>query len=1036
MNKKYLFFILVCCLFSIGAYAQEITVEGTVTDASNMPLPGATVVEKGTQNGTSTDFDGNYSINVPGDAVLIFSMVGSASQEVPVNNQTTIDAVLDESTESLDEVIVTALGIKRQEKALGYSLSQVDGEEFSTVKVVNPINSLQGKVAGVNVTGSATGSSGTSNVVIRGGSSLSGSNQPLYVVDGIPIDNSNLGAATNYGGVDFGDGISSINPDDIASMSVLKGGAAAALYGSRASNGVILITTKTGKGQQGLGVELSSQVQFENLNSNIYEFQKEYGQGILGDKPISGTEALSAGLLSWGGRLDGSLVTQFDGVERPYAYAGNNVDKFYRTGTNLINTVAISKAGEGYNIRFSATNLDNEDIIPNAGLNRKSFSLNAGVQLADKLSLDVSGKYVLEDVNNRPRLSDSPGNTNFSVVLTPPNVDVLDYKPGLNAQGTENRISTGSTYHQNPYFSAYNFSNTSLKNRFIGSATLRYNVTDWMYVLGRAGIDQYVARQTSVEPFGTAYKPLGGMTEVALNNSVVDADLMVGFEKTIADKFGFNIILGANSNDIKNERTELNGQEFVLPGLEDIANVNNRNYSYDYGQIKRGSLYYSAEFSYDDYLFITTTGRQDWFSTLSLGTKASPNSYFYPSVSGSFVFSDAFEMPSWVTFGKVRAGYSDIGGGADDPYVLALTYGIFDNYKATGATGGVPLGRIIDNRLPNQELRPFSKKEYEIGVNARFFNSRLGLDLTYYSNKTTDDIVPISISNSSGYDAAFLNVGELTNKGIEMLLDGSPIRGENFRWNLTYNLTYNKNEVVKTDEDNNPFFVGTGAATGVNSQSGAIVGRPLGAIYGTTFVRDDQGRLQYDSDGTPTQGPNEFLGNGVAPWYMGLTNSFNVYDFNLSFLIDAKFGADIFSGTSAFANYYGAGENTLEGRANGLDVSGVDTDGNAFSTTIEPENVQIYYQKLYQIAEANMQAADFIKMREVSLGYTIPSKALENTFLTNANISLVGRNLFFLMRNTKGIDPESSFNSSFGAGLERFGLPTTQTYGVSVNVKF
>ena len=1035
MNKKYLFFIMLCCICAFtGAYAQSVVVEGTVTDASNMPLPGATVIEKGTQNGTSTDFDGNYSIEVPQGAVLVFSMVGSASKEITVNGQTQINVVLEESAEALNEVVVTALGIKREEKALGYSLSQVDGEEFSKVKVVNPINSLQGKVAGVNVTGSATGASGTSNIVIRGGSSLSGSNQPLYVVDGIPIDNSNLGSATNYGGVDFGDGISSINPDDIATMSVLKGGAAAALYGSRASNGVILITTKSGKGQQGLGVELSSSVQFDNLNSGIYEFQKEYGQGNLGAKPATTAEALSAGLSSWGGRLDGSLVPQFDGVERPYSYSGDNVDKFYRTGSNFINTVAISKAGDGYNVRFSATNLDNEDIIPNAGLNRKSFSLNAGVQLADKLTLDVSGKYVIENVKNRPRLSDSPGNTNFSVVLTPPNVNVLDYKPGINAEGTEYRISTASTYHQNPYWSAYYFNNESLKNRFIGSATLRYNVTDWMYLLGRAGIDQYVARQTSVEPFGTAYKPLGGMTEVAYNVSTVDADFMVGFNKDFGEKFSADVVLGANSNDIKNERTELNGQEFVLPGLEDISNVNNKNYVYDFSQIKRGSLYFSAELGFDDYLYLTVTGRQDWFSTLSLADKSAPNSYFYPSVSGSFVFSDAFEMPSWVTFGKLRAGYSDVSGGADTAYNLALSYGIFDTYTGTG--NSIPLGRINNSQLPNQELKPFSKKEYEFGINTRFFNSRLGLDLTYYSNKTTDDIVPISISNSSGYDAAFLNVGELTNKGIELLLDGSPIRNDNFDWNVSYNLTYNKNEVVKTDEDNNPFFVSTGAATGVNSQSGAIVGRPLGAIYGTTFVRDDQGRIQYDSDGTPTQGPNEFLGNGVAPWYMGLNNTFKIYNFNLSFLVDAKFGADIFSGTSAFANYYGAGQNTLAGRANGLDVSGIDVDGNAFATTIPRENVQIYYQKLYQIAEANMQNADFIKLREMSFGYNFPSEFLEDTFFTSANVSLIARNLFFIMRNTESIDPESSFNSSFAAGLERFGLPTTRTYGLSVNVKF
>ena len=1030
MVKRIIFSFLLVLGLTQFAIAQEQKVEGVITEAeTGMPLPGVTVMEKGTSNGTSTDFDGNFSITVDSGATLVFSMVGYATQEVAVTSGE-INIEMQTDTEALDEVVVTALGIKRSEKALGYALTEVGGDELSDVKQVNAINSLQGKVAGLNVTGSATGPAGTSNVLIRGISSVGGNNQPLYVVDGIPIDNRNLGSASQWGGSDFGDGVSSLNPDDIESVSVLKGGAAAALYGSRASNGVILINTKTGKGQKGFGVQYTGSVLFETVMSDIYDFQKQYGQGLNGEAPQTAQEALSAGMQAWGGRLDGSNVVQFDGVERPYVSQGNNLDRFYRTAHTITNTVALSKSGEGYNFRFSATDLSNQDVTPNSGMNRKSFSLNGGVLLAEKLSLDVSGKYFIEDVKNRPRLSDSPGNASFTVVLSPPNINVEDYKPWVKEDGTENRISS-STYHQNPYWSANKFSNNSLKNRFIGSSTIRYDITDWLYALGRAGLDQYTARITSIEPFGTAYIPLGAMSENTYISKVVDADVMLGFSKSFG-KFNSELIVGANSNDRKFETTTLNGREFVIPGLEDINNVTNKNYDYKFEQNKINSLYFTAEFSYDDYLFLNVTGRKDWFSTLSLAGKSSSNSYFYPSFNSSFVFSDALEMPEWITFGKLRAGYSDIGGGAQDPYQLSLVYGIFDTYNGKGSS--VPLGRISNGGLPNKELTPFSKKEYELGLNLKMFENRVGIDFAYYFNKTTDDIVPISISNSSGYSSGVINIGELTNEGIELLLTGSPIKNDDFAWNVSYNLGYNKNEVVKTDEDGNPLFPDNAQATNVSS--GAIVGEPFGAIYGTSYIRDEQGRIQYDSNGTPTTGPRKILGNGVAPWTMGLTNNFRYKNWNLSFLIDAKFGADIYSGTSAFANYYGASKNTLVGRENGIEVQGFNSAGENFSTTIPAENVDSYYKKLYEIAEEHVQDADFIKFREVSLGYSLPSDLLKGTFINSANISLVGRNLFFIKRETDNIDPESSFNSRGARGLERFGLPTSRSYGLNLNVKF
>ena len=1032
MKLKTIYLLVFGLLSFSGILAQTIT--GTVTDSSGNPVPGVNVIEKGTSNGTSTDFDGKYSIDVSNaNAILEFSALGFVTAERAASSGSVINVTMEESTEELNAVVVTALGIKKEQKALGYSLTEVSGEAVAEVPQVNAINALQGKIAGVNITGAATGPAGTSKVVIRGVSSLSGTSQPLYIVDGIPINNQNLGSASRWGGSDFGDGISGVNPDDIESISVLKGGAAAALYGSRASAGVIVITTKSGKGQKGLGIDISSSYQLETVMTDLYEFQTAYGQGINGVAPATQQEALDAGMQSWGARLGSvSSAVQFDGVSRPYTYTGDNIDKYYETGTTAINTVAISQAGENYNLRFSATDLSNDDITPNAGLNRKTFSLNAGAVLADKLTLNVSGKYIIEEVNNRPRTSDSPGNGNFTVALSPPNIDINNYKPGFNEDGTEFLISSNQ-YHQNPYWTAYRFSNESDKNRFIGSTTLKYQFTDELYLLGRTGIDQFTARITSVEPYGTAYKPRGGMQEQTFNVKTVDADVILGFDKQITDDIATSTLVGANSNYVKNEFINLIGNDFVIPSLVNIENVANRNYNYQLSRVKRNGVYFSSEFSFRNYLYVTVTGRNDWFSTLSKEGKTAPNNYFYPSVNSSFVFSDAFEMPEWISFGKLRAGYSDVGGGANDPYQLALTYAITDTYTATGPT--VSLGSINNSSLPNENLEPFSKKEYEIGLDLRLFKSRLNLDLTYYSNKTENDIVNINTSTASGYSSASINIGELQNRGVEVLLSGSPVKNTDFEWNVSYNLTYNKNEVTKTDNDGNPIFPGD-AAYGVNSQSGFLVGYPAATIYGTTFVRDDAGNIQYESNGAPTIGPNAVIGQGVAPWTMGITNTFNYKNFEFSFLIDGKFGGDIFSGTSAFANFYGASNNTLVGRENGLTVTGVNAAGNDFSTTISPENLSTYYQRLYDIAEANVQDADFIKLRQLSLGYSLPTSLLENTFIRSARVSFIGRNLFFLMRNTENIDPESAYNNTFANGIERFGLPSTRSYGLSVDVKF
>ncbi|PCJ95523.1 MAG: SusC/RagA family TonB-linked outer membrane protein [Flavobacteriaceae bacterium] len=1035
MNRKINYFLtVVALLFMQSMLAQSLTVSGTVTDSNGTPLPGVNVIEQGTSNGTSTDFDGNYSLNVSdGNAVVSFSYLGFSTQDVAINGQSTISVSLEEDAEMLGEVVVTALGIRKETKALGYSLTQVDGEELSTIKVPNAINSLQGKIAGVNITQNATGAGGSSRVVIRGASSLTGNNQPLYVVDGIPIGNDNNGSAGLWGGNDGGDGISSINPDDIESISVLKGGAASALYGSRASGGVIIVTTKSGKGQDGFGVEISSSVTFDAVDTSLQDFQTEYGQGIQGRKPVNVTEARDNGLSSWGARLDGSNVVQWDGVDRSYSYTGSNADKFYRTGTTLINSVALTSGSENLSYRLSATDLSNEDIMPNSGLNRKSFSLNSSAVLADKLTTSVNVKYIIEKANNRPRLSDAPGNANFTVMNLPANLDVTDMDPGANEDGTE-RTYSANIYSQNPYFAAYNFRNEDVKNRIIASTSLRYDITDWLYLTGRVGLDNSTIRRTSVEPFGTAYKPLGGISEQDRRYNQVDADLILGVDKDLSDKFSIATFVGINSNHIKFENLNLGGNDFIVAGLEDIGNTVSQSRGHEYGERKIGSVYGSFELSYDRWAYVTFTGRNDWFSTLSAPGKTTPNNDFYPSVNASLVLSEALEMPSFVDFLKLRGGYSEVAGGAQDAYQLSLTYEIFGN-----PIQGQPLGRVNGNTVPNSNLIPFSKKEVEIGLDARFFKNRLAVDFAYYKNNTTNDIVDVATSVFSGYGGAKANIGEIENKGVELLLSGTPIKTEDFTWNSSFNISKNTGTVLATNETDSD--VNLDEPRSRNIRVTHIVGEAYGTLVGVSYERDASGTIVYeiDGEGVPraVEGERKILGEGVPPITLGFTNSFRYKNFNLNFLIDGKFGGQVFSGTNTLLYGNGLHKATLEGRENGLTVTGIDAaTGSSFTTTVAPENLSTYYGEIADIAEEFVSDSDYIKFRQLSLGYSLPSRLLENSFLKDVSLSLIASNLFYISRSVDNIDPESAYNAGNSQGLEYFGLPSSKSYGLNVNVKF
>ena len=1019
---------------TLSAYAQQIS--GTVTDENGVPLPGATVLVQGTSNGVSTDFDGNYSISASQGDTLVFSFVGYSSQSVVVGSSSTVNVSL-EPDNALEEVVVTALGVQRNTKALGYSVTNVEGDEISANPSTNAINALQGKVAGVNITGSAMGAKGSSRVVIRGSSSLTGNNQPLYVVDGITINNNNLGAAGMWGGTDFGDGISSINPDDVASVTVLKGGAAAALYGSRASNGVIIITTKNGLGSEGLGIEINSTTQFDMLNTSLWDTQTTYGAGSLGAAPSNSTSAMDNMWSAWGAKMSGQLVPQFDGVSRPYVYSDNK-DKFYRTGTTYSNTISFSTSNENGNTRFSLTNLDNDDISPNSTLDRNQIGVNTSQKLGDNLTVDANMKYILEDQSGNPRLSDGPGNANWIINNYAPSMDV-NWAKGPNGDGRNDDLTeyraTPSIYIQNPWFAQNYYINDAEKERFIGSINARLDLTDFLYVRGRVGTDRYDLHRTTSEPYGTGYKPQGGINHYKLAFQQLDADFFLGTDNlSLTDQVSLTAFVGIGSNIVKSESLSINGNDFIVPSLVSINNVKAKSAGYGFSEKQINSAYGSAEFSYNDWAYLTVTARNDWFSTLSLAGKNAPNNDLYTSATLSLVLSDAFDLGD-ISFLKLRAGYSQVAGGADSPYRLNLTYGIVGQGHL-----GASLGQINGGQIPNTEITPFEKNETEFGFDIRMLDNRLSLDATYYDNETVGDIVGVSASATSGFGSALANLGEINNSGVELLLKYKPVVTDDFAMEVSLNYTNNESKVVATNDTGGN--ISLDEPRDRNLRVTHIVGEKYGALFGTSFQRDSQGRIVHEtSRGYPVPvivNNRKILGFGVPPQQIGIGASFRYKDFNAGFLIEGKSGGQIYSGTNNRLIGYGLHKMTVPagGREAGMVPDGVLEDGSVITTSLDYAQQQAYWGRYNDAAEAGIRDSDYMRLRQLSIGYNIPSNVLEGTFIQSASVSLIGKNLFFLSNDVENVDPESAYNSNNSQGLEFSGMPVPRTIGFNVNLKF
>ena len=1007
--------------------AKRAVITGKVVDETGVGLPGVSIKIKGTANGTVSDVKGAFSINAPDDAVLVFSFLGYETKEVAVSGKTSISVSLVPESKGLTEVVVTALGITKDQKKLGYSVSTVNGEQLNKAKESNVALSLQGRVAGLSVGGSNGGPGSSARVLLRGLTSFTASS-PLYVINGVPMDNTQRGQSGEWGGADYGDGISNINPDDIESMTVLKGQSASALYGSRAVNGVILITTKSGKKNTPIGVEFNTNFQFDKAVDNT-DYQQIYGQGIQGVKPTSLDAARNSGSLAWGSKMDGSDVIQIDGQTHAYSPVSNYID-FYRVAPSYTNTASFTGGNETGNFRLSASNLRANSMVPNSYLDRKTFNFNGSQQVTPKLNVNIVANYVIEDSKNRSGLSDGPGNPN-NVQFLAPNQDQATLAPGVDPSGKELTF-TDDSYVTNPYFAANNFISNVNRTRLITALSAKYDLTKWLYLQGRLGYDDSNDKRLNIEPTGTGYRnDNGAMNTSKTHINEFNADVLVnGKHSLVEDLLSVDLTIGGNIRKSELTGTFINGQNgFIIPYFYSLTNFRSRDSGpqIDPAQKKQvNSAYYSADFSLKDYLVLSTTGRYDYYSTIS---KSVGPGIFSPSVSGSFIFSELKKMEG-VDLGKVRLSFAQTS--AD-----ALSYANTVYYSLNNSINGFPAAGF-SSQLPNLFLKPFTLKELEAGLEMKFWGDRLGFDVTYFSRKTNNEIINGNLDWSTGYTNRYIGTGSTQNRGLEVELHGTPVRASNFSWTPAFNFTYVKNKILQTDGiTNNNIGFGTfrpAASSGIAVTS-LVVGLTGPQILATDYKRDASGNVVFDASGLPQRGDLKAMGSTIPKIYGGLNNSFNYKQINLGFLVDYRFGNKVLSATENGSIFRGLNKLTLEGREGGVVGSGV-TESGAVNTVNVP--AQTYYQALSRnVGAVSVLDGSFIKLRQVTLGYTFNSAFLQGTPFSSIGVAAVARNLWTIMKHTDNIDPESGFSADPRyAGIEGASLPFARTYGINVNFKF
>lgn len=1045
-------------LLAVGTFMSSVAmaqkISGKVTAGKDgSTLPGVSVQVKGINAGTSTNADGSYSVNANAGATLVFSYIGFSTKEVKVGTQTIVDVTLDEDVSSLDEVVVTALGIKKEAKKLGYATTTINAAAITENRSPNFMNTLQGKIAGVNISGLGTGPAGTSKIRIRGQSSISGQNNPLIVVNGVPIDNTNFGtnpgnaSADNSIGVrgggntsDGGDGLSSINPDDIESMTVLKGATAAALYGSRAKDGVIMITTKSRGNGKGIGVTYNMNYTNETP-LDFTDYQNEYGQGENGVRPQAPNP--TSGQWSFGEKFaPGMTQILFDGVSVPYVPQEGRIREFFRNGQNLTNTVSLSAGGDKGGMNLSFSNMDSKGIVPNNSFNRKTINLGYSYDLSKKLSFAGNINYSNEYNKNPPNIANQDNSipTSLYNMANSMPLDLLDQKK-YNAAGNE-YIYSRFQNRTNPYWVlAEQFQNIR-RDRVFGNISAKYNILPWLFVQGRVGQD-YWSRDQDFNNFPTGHASIaaapagfvnGTYTQESRRFRETNVDVLLSGNRTFGD-FGLDFNVGGNQMYRRSDLNSVLVQDFVVRGLYTVMNGRVKDPIYGLSERAVNSVYGSSEFSYKNFLYLNVTARNDWFSTLSKANR----SILYPSLSGSFVFSQAFEnMPNWLNFGKLRVAYAEVGSDTDvGPYANNLFYGINANLFPNPAGQAQPVGGSQGTTVPNANLRPMRTTESEIGLELKTLNNRVSLDMAVYRKITDDQIVSAQISDASGFVTTLINSGSSRNNGVEALLTLVPVKTKDFQWEVNLNGSYNITKVLSlaTDKEGERITVGTHVFNGELRQ---IVGQEMGQIYGFGFRRDAKGQMVLGANGIPLRTSDLIsFGSALPKWVGGINNSFTYKGLSISALIDFKLGNTMLSGTNFNAVRHGLHKMTLEGRStNGITAVGVNANG---ETNAVKANVQDYWSvvRSQALIEPVIYNGGYWKLRQITAGYDISKFIPKNTPIQGAKISLVANNVLMLKKWVDNIDPESfGYSSDNLVGMESTGLPTTRSLGFNLNVKF
>lgn len=1066
-------------------------ITGSVTAPNGDPLIGASVLVSGSSTGTVTDFDGKYNLNVPESASqLIVSYVGFESQTIAINGSSIIDIVLSEGSVGLNAVTVTALGIKKETKALGYAIQELGGEEISQVQTPNLVDNLTGKLAGVTITAGGSGVGSSSRIVIRGESSLSGDNQPLFVVNGVPINNDNGSNGGNEGNleVDYGNSAGEINPDDIESISVLKGANATALYGSRAANGVILITTKSGAGKKGIGASFNSTTTFERP-LRIPEYQNRYGQGAGGNFAFG--DGFGNGINdnideSWGPAFNGQMIVQHDSPTssglragdfalrpreangtfadeaqaRPWTAAPTNIEDFFETGITTINSIALYGGDENRNFRLSYSNTSGTGILPNTDIQRNNLTLDVGQSFLNrKLRVNTNLNYINSGSENRPNNSYGTENVMYLWVWFGRQIDMnslRDYwQPGLE---DIQQFNYNYNWHDNPYFTMFENTNGFDKNRIFGNVNATYTFSDRLNLMVRYGLDTYDELRTARRAWSSQRFARGQYREDNLFFQERNADFLLTYNNTFGSSNTFSISAGGNqmTQDRRFRRTSAN--ELAIPGVYSFNNASIPLTNSQFNSERRiNSLYATANIGIDNFLYFDLAGRNDWSSTLP----AASNSYFYPSASASLVLSEVIDLPSSFSFAKLRAGWGQVGNDTD-PYRL-LGYFQFD----PNTYGGQLLG-TEDNILANSDLKPERLSTFEVGADLRFLNGRLGLDATYYVNTARDQILDVPVSQTSGYAARFINAGEIQSKGIELLLNANPIRTEKFRWDVALNFTSARSEVVSLTDGIESYQISNNYLQVI-----ARPGERMGDVYGTGFVLIDPTTNErivvddvedipanaahlYDSNGFPVRDPNlRRLGNYNPDFQMGINNSFRIGNLDFGFLFDWRQGGVIMSRTLLIGGTSGLMAETAEfdretgtfigGQTRVSNVSELDRPGvvanpdGTYSPNTNELSARDFYWSHFNRGNETVGTYDasFVKLREARIGFNLPQNFTRKIGADRIRFSLIGRNLLLFTENPH-FDPET-FSYDGGTivpGVEDMATPSSRSFGFNLNATF